>query len=201
MGAICAEQWVPWDPDTMGPDRGRPPNIEATAVKLRAVVVWVVFVLAGCAGGALPRATRSMPPSNQPPASTLEPAPVFDGTIPVTADRDLSVQCWGSGTPTILLEAGGTSSDLSNWPTLFVTALAADNTVCLYSRAGGPGSTPVDGLLTRQQIVHDADTMLAALEDKHGVTGPYVLVGGRSGDPWHWPRPSSTRNQLPAWSS
>ena len=36
---------------------------------------------------------------------------------------------------------------------------------------------PVDGPVTRDQIVGDAYTMLDALRTDHGVEGPYVFVG------------------------
>jgi pimeloyl-ACP methyl ester carboxylesterase len=49
--------------------------------------------------------------------------------------------------------------------------------VCLYSRAGGYGSTPVQGLLTREGIVKDAYTLLGILHDQYGISGPYLLVG------------------------
>ena len=102
---------------------------------------------------------------------------IFDGAVPLADDRELAAQCWGSGTPTVLLEAGGTRSNMSNWPTAFVTRLAANNTVCLYSRAGGEGSTPPDGLLTYDMVIHDAFALLDWLEQEYGVEGPYVFVG------------------------
>jgi pimeloyl-ACP methyl ester carboxylesterase len=95
----------------------------------------------------------------------------------VTADRHLQVKCLGSGAPTIVLEAGGTTSNLTDWPTFFYEALAETNTVCLYSRAGGFGSTGVPGLLTRELIVQDAYTLLGILNDQHGISGPYLFVG------------------------
>ena len=66
---------------------------------------------------------------------------------------------------------------MSGWATRFVMSLAATNTVCLYSRAGGEGSTPPDGLLTYDMIIGDAFTLLDWLGEEHGVMGPYVFVG------------------------
>ena len=48
---------------------------------------------------------------------------------------------------------------------------------CAYSRAGGYGSTPVEGNLTREVIVHDAVTLVERLHQQYGVSGPYLLVG------------------------
>jgi pimeloyl-ACP methyl ester carboxylesterase len=58
-----------------------------------------------------------------------------------------------------------------------VQTLAETTTTCAYSRAGGYGSTPVEGLLTREVIVHDAFTLVERLHQQHGVPGPYLLVG------------------------
>ena len=90
--------------------------------------------------------------------------------------RKLKVRCFGAGVPTVLLEVGG-SGDLNDWPMTFVDLLAAETTTCLYSRAGGRGSTPVEGWQTRDQIVGDAYSLLGQLHTDHGVQGPYVLVG------------------------
>jgi pimeloyl-ACP methyl ester carboxylesterase len=102
---------------------------------------------------------------------------VVDGPVAVTPDRELLVKCYGKGAPTILLEAGGTTSDLTNWPATFMQTLAETTTVCAYSRAGGNGSTPVAGLLSRKVIVDDAFTLLERLHQQYGVSGPYLLVG------------------------
>ena len=126
---------------------------------------------------------RSPLSSGQPIPETPRPTPtperglVFAGAVPVAPDRELAAQCWGSGTPTILLEGGGTRSNISGWGIPFVMNLAAANTVCLYSRAGGEGSTPPDGLLTYEMIISDAFTLLDWLRDEHGVSPPYVFVG------------------------
>jgi pimeloyl-ACP methyl ester carboxylesterase len=76
----------------------------------------------------------------------------------------------------VLLEVGG-SGNMTDWSSQFVNLLAADTTTCLYSRAGGRGSTTVKGGITRTQLVADADALLSFLHTDHGVDGPYVLVG------------------------
>lgn len=92
--------------------------------------------------------------------------------------RKLNVRCIGTGTPTVVLEAGGTSSNIDNWPIAFLEAIGRETTTCYYSRAGGHGSTRiVGGLMTRDQILDDAFTMLDTLRDERGVQGPYVWVG------------------------
>jgi pimeloyl-ACP methyl ester carboxylesterase len=107
-----------------------------------------------------------------------EPAPpaVVAGEVEVGEGRHLRARCSGTGSPTVLLETGG-SGDLDDWPTAFVDRLARETTTCLYSRAGGRGSSPLAGPSTRAQIVGDASALLDALHRDHGVDGPYVLVG------------------------
>jgi pimeloyl-ACP methyl ester carboxylesterase len=104
------------------------------------------------------------------------PSTVLDGFVDLVGGRRLKARCYGAGGPTVLLEAGG-SSNLDDWPTTFVNLLAAATTTCLYSRAGGAGSTPFAGLLTRAQIVEDAYSLLDSLHRDHGVNGPFVFVG------------------------
>jgi pimeloyl-ACP methyl ester carboxylesterase len=141
-------------------------------------ILGIVSVVSAC-GSTAQSAQPSVLATGTPLASPSEalPAQIFSGSVNVTADRQVDVDCWGTGTPTILLEAGGTSSDLRDWPDTFVSALAEHNTVCRYSRAGGPGSDPVDGLLSYRVIIHDAFTLLDQLKAQYGVEGPYLLVG------------------------
>jgi pimeloyl-ACP methyl ester carboxylesterase len=145
------------------------------------VVAACASLLVSCAGQA-GSTTSPLPSVEDPVQATASPSPqgpvvVVDGPIDVTADRHLQVKCLGAGAPTIVLEAGNTTSDLTDWPAFFVTTLAESNTVCLYSRAGGFGSTAVNGLLTRDVIVSDAYTLLGILDEQYGVTGPYLFVG------------------------
>ena len=80
------------------------------AVVFRCLAIAFVVIVTGC--GVAPVGTQSSaskPVSATPrPSPTPEPELVFDGTVPVAADRELAAQCWGSGSPTVLLEAGGT---------------------------------------------------------------------------------------------
>ena len=167
----------PWADDR--PDHRHPPDTAADPMSLRALPCLLGLVLAACATAPAASPSVSVPSIAETPRPSPIPEPelLFDGNVPVAEDRELAAQCWGSGTPTILLESGGTRSNMGEWPTGFVKRLAAGNTVCLYSRAGGEGSTPPDGLLTRELVVDDAFTMLDWLGQEHGVNGPYVFVG------------------------
>jgi pimeloyl-ACP methyl ester carboxylesterase len=136
----------------------------------------IVATVSACAMVAACSSGSSDPDPSTATASAKPPKVVFDGTVPVGEGRELQAQCVGTGSPTVLLEVGG-SGNMTDWSPLFVDAVAAKTTTCLYSRAGGTGSTPVDGPQSRAQLVSDADTLLASLEKEHGVKGPYVRVG------------------------
>ena len=88
----------------------------------------------------------------------------------------LHINCTGSGTPAVVLEAGlgEPSSMMAGW---IAPAVAASTKVCVYDRAGRgwsePAAAPQDGLATAAAL----HTLLARAH----VGGPYVLVGHSTG--------------------
>jgi pimeloyl-ACP methyl ester carboxylesterase len=85
--------------------------------------------------------------------------------------RRLYVECEGSGSPTVVLEAGwGGTSD--NWTTV-LPELTRTTRTCAYDRAGLGASDAIPG-------VHDAGDETRDLErllDRARIPPPYVLVG------------------------
>jgi pimeloyl-ACP methyl ester carboxylesterase len=88
--------------------------------------------------------------------------------------RGLYLECTGSGSPAVVLQAGlGEAS--SSWERI-APDVAASTTVCAYDRAGHGRSDeagPQDGVA----LAADLHTLLT----RAGVPGPYVLVGHSSG--------------------
>jgi pimeloyl-ACP methyl ester carboxylesterase len=88
----------------------------------------------------------------------------------------LHISCTGSGSPTVILEAGLglPAAEMSGW---IQPGVATDTRVCVYDRAGQGWSeladTPQDGLA----IAADLHTLL----DRAEIDGPYVLAGHSSG--------------------
>jgi pimeloyl-ACP methyl ester carboxylesterase len=87
----------------------------------------------------------------------------------------LHINCTGSDTPAVVLEAGlgEPSSMMAGW---IAPAVAANTKVCVYDRAGRgcePAAAPQDGRAT-------AAALHALLARAH-VGGPYVLVGHSTG--------------------
>ena len=150
---------------------------------VRSASIALVLVAAAVALGACSAGT----PASQEPAlaqsgsgtvhATPSPERVFAGHVTLPDGRDLQADCWGSGSPTILLEAGGTRSNMNAWDYGFLMQLAEQNTVCRYSRAGGEGSTAPDGLLTYDIAIGDAFDLLGWLRDERDIGPPYVFVG------------------------
>ena len=88
----------------------------------------------------------------------------------------LHINCTGSGTPAVVLEAGlgEPSPMMAGW---IAPAVAGNTKVCVYDRAGRgwsePAAAPQDGLATAAAL----HTLLARAH----VGGPYVLAGHSTG--------------------
>ncbi len=89
--------------------------------------------------------------------------------------RTLFLYCAGSGSPTILLEAGD-QSDMSQWRSV-APELETETRVCRYDRAGIGQSSAATGCREMDDLLGDLETLLA----EAGVRGPYVLVGTSGG--------------------
>jgi len=95
--------------------------------------------------------------------------------VPALEGRTLYLDCRGSGSPTVILEAG-MGSDARSWGTVF-PGVAAGTRACAYSRANRWGSDP-RGPHTVGDAVADLRAALAAA----GEGPPFVLVGHSLGD-------------------
>jgi pimeloyl-ACP methyl ester carboxylesterase len=102
------------------------------------------------------------------------PAP---GKLVDAGGHRLHLYCTGTGSPTVVFEAGkgGTSLDWS----LVQLQLETETRVCAYDRAGTGWSEPGPLPRTPEQVVTEFHTMLQT----SGEAGPYILVahslGGR----------------------
>ena len=89
--------------------------------------------------------------------------------------RSLHVHCTGSGSPTVVLEAGASAFAI-DWA-LVQPEVARTDRVCSYDRAGSGWSAPRDVVDTPARIIGDLHAVLAAAGEKP----PYVLVGASMG--------------------
>jgi pimeloyl-ACP methyl ester carboxylesterase len=135
-------------------------------------------VLSGCGGdadGDDPSATST---TKATPASVFA-EPTVEGTFEVGHDDvRLSLECWGKGSPVVVLEGGSGESGLGRWKYNPVTeAVAQETQVCAYDRAGtGTSSDAPARARTAEDVVADLHTVLG----RAGVSPPLVL-GGVSG--------------------
>jgi pimeloyl-ACP methyl ester carboxylesterase len=103
-----------------------------------------------------------------PNALSVHPAP---GKIVSVGGHKMHIYCTGSGSPTIVLEAGG-QNDSVIWRGV-QPALSRTTRVCAYDRAGFGWSDAQPG-------PRDADHIAAELHQlllQTGITGPVVLMG------------------------
>ena len=151
---------------------------------LGVVVVASVLVLGACTSGPEP----TVPGDPDPSTSTALPSPsgsasgsaAADGSIRGTftiGARGLSLSCTGTGSPTVVLEAGdGVPSAVMGD---VVTRELSDRVrVCSYDRAN-TGESDSGAPLPRRtpEVVSDLHDLLAAAK----VPAPYVLVGSSAG--------------------
>ena len=128
----------------------------------RAMLYPVIAVLAlGAVGGAYQTLGERADAATHP----------MPGQLVDVGGRSLHLSCTGSGSPTVVLQAGG--GEMSSNLGWIAPAIAHDTQVCVYDRAGHGWSeladTPQDAML----IAADLHTML----QRAGVPGPYVLAG------------------------
>jgi pimeloyl-ACP methyl ester carboxylesterase len=83
----------------------------------------------------------------------------------------LHLSCTGSGSPTVVLQAGG--GEMSSAFGWIAPAVARDTRVCVYDRAGRGWSEPADATQDATRIATDLHTLL----ERGGIPGPYVLAG------------------------
>ncbi|MBI1809888.1 MAG: alpha/beta hydrolase [Gemmatimonadetes bacterium] len=92
--------------------------------------------------------------------------------VEVEPGRSMHIYCTGSGTPTVILEAGAGDFSLSSWYSV-QPQLSALSRTCSYDRASTGWSDRVPGRPTPAAIITDLHNLLA----RSGEPGPYLLVG------------------------
>ena len=93
------------------------------------------------------------------------------GTLVDVGGFRLHINCVGTGSPTVVLDAGLGGSSL-DW-SLVQPELGRSTRVCAYDRAGMGWSDPGPQPRTPGQIARELHTLLT----NAGIAGPYVLVG------------------------
>jgi pimeloyl-ACP methyl ester carboxylesterase len=94
------------------------------------------------------------------------------GTMVDIGGRRIQLDCRGSGSPTVVFEAGLSVEGSLSWAAV-QPEIAAHTRACSYSRAGLMWSDSSDAPHSARQVAHDLHAALA----NAGERGPYVLVG------------------------
>jgi hypothetical protein len=124
--------------------------------------VAATLALVGCSGGGA---------TQEPSAS-----PSVDAGRADIGGYSLAYQCEGSGSPTVILEAGYTASGIDTFGQLIQPEVAKTTRVCTYDRAGDGTSDARPASVTPLTTATQARE-LHALLDVIAETGPYVYVG------------------------
>jgi pimeloyl-ACP methyl ester carboxylesterase len=125
----------------------------------------LLLVLVACASDAgSPSTQASSERASGSPSATA-------GQLVDSGGRSLYIECQGSGSPTVILEAG-LNGDHRTWERV-QPQLADSVQVCAYDRANVSPSDRAPGPRTAADSVED----LAALLDAVGIERPIILVG------------------------
>jgi pimeloyl-ACP methyl ester carboxylesterase len=151
-----------------------------------AVLVLLSLALASCTAAA---PSLDGPDAESSASAEATASPYFTGLVDIGGDRELYLDCRGSGSPTVLL-ISGTRGAADEWTTLLpdaapevistFDALAEKTRVCAYDR---PGTTIESGELTHSTVVPQPTTARQAAEDLRALMaaveqpGPFVVVG------------------------
>lgn len=98
------------------------------------------------------------------------------GTLVEVEGRRMHLDCEGTGSPTVLLEAGQDVRGSLSWYPI-KSDVATLTRVCAYDRAGILWSERARGPRTSPAITHE----LSVLLDEAGEGGPFVMVGHSMG--------------------
>jgi pimeloyl-ACP methyl ester carboxylesterase len=93
------------------------------------------------------------------------------GRLVDVGDHRLHLSCTGSGSPTVVLQAGG--GEMSSAFGWIAPAVAEETRVCVYDRAGHGWSEPAATAQDAAQVAADLHLLL----ERGRVRGPYVLAG------------------------
>ena len=109
---------------------------------------------------------------SDPPTTTGD---VISGMFDIGAGRELHLECIGTGSPTILLEAGDESS-VDQW-SLVAPGLETQTRTCAYDRAGNGRSVDATGCRGLDDLLGDLEALLRVA----AIDGPHLLVGTSGG--------------------
>lgn len=134
-----------------------------------AAVILGLAVLAGLLGVVYEQVGRFRAARDFPPP----------GRMVDIGGRRIQLDCRGSGSPTVVFEAGQSVAGALDWAAV-QPKVAAHTRACAYSRAGLMWSDPSNEVSSAKQVAQDLHAALTAA----GERGPFVMVGQSIGGPY-----------------
>jgi pimeloyl-ACP methyl ester carboxylesterase len=143
-------------------------------------------------GAALAAIAMGLSASGAPPAQgqTAGPSGDFAGRVEIAGGRQLYLECHGSGSPTVIFEAGLRSrgdiwaGSREGAGTGVLPRVSPFTRACIYDRPGTIASfpyvsrsDPVPMPRSTGEVVADLHALLSVA----GIPGPYVMVGSSTG--------------------
>ena len=129
------------------------------------VARWLLYPVIGAMGLA------GVGGAYQTVGTAMAPSPSMPGRLVDVGGHRLHLSCSGTGSPTVVVEAGGGEMAANlGWVTQTVER---DTTICVYDRAGRGWSEDADSPQDALAISTDLHTLL----HRAGVVGPYVMAG------------------------
>ena len=131
-----------------------------------------------CGGGDSPEdagRTAAQATTTTSTSASSKPGGELDGVVDIDGDRGLYVRCTGSGSPTVVMEAG--DGDTSDSYAFAEPAISEVTRACVYDRANLGQSDPAPGPRGLPDFVGDLERLLEVAE----IPPPYVLVGTSGG--------------------
>ena len=110
--------------------------------------------------------------------TAMTPRSAGSGRLVDVGGRSLYLECTGSGSPVVILQAG-LGNSAKAWERI-APGVAQSTTVCAYDRAGHNRSDEAPGPQDGVAVAKDLHDLLA----NAGIQGPYVMVAHSSGGPY-----------------
>ncbi len=142
-------------------------------------VALAILLAAGACGPASPAATLTPESTPTPSVPTPEvqqrpqlPAPDMQGAVDLGGGHTLDYRCYGTGTPTVIIEAGaGDKPTLTMSWNAVILGVSPTSRICIYDRAVAS---------TSQEVAENLHVLITTVP----IPGPYILVAHSLGG-WH----------------
>src|SRR5688572_17086812 len=147
------------------------PRYTSTAFPFRrgaAALAMIVLLIGGCGDEDDSASTSPGVPTAQEEATTSPESRGLDRAVNIGGGRRLYVNCMGSGSPTVVMEAG--DADTGDYYSSLASTVGETTRACFYDRANLGQSGPARGPRGLRDLVGDLERLLEAAR----IPGPYV---------------------------